>query len=255
MARHTPSTYSTAYPETGAHGGGAHEGLEKDSWHESFGTPADPAAEAYTTVHLAPFTFAATSSTPLPLLRAHTISFLSQSPASTSNNSSTTTPPEEEDWHGFDLMPSMDAENTFVFLLYPQGATQPYLALCTMPDEIRTPIAELKPTEALDFLTHAGTFLPFLRAGRAQGGRLLHATREGVSWGVFDKREGWRVIRALEKVAAKDERTEWELDREVPRGDLGKIEKPRKGGALRRMFWAGVWVGGLTGLMGAWGGL
>jgi hypothetical protein len=247
MSRHTPSTYPTS---------SAHEELEKDSWHETFGVPEEPGA-AYTTITLFPFTFTANSSTPLPLLRAHTLSFLSHNP--TPSAATISSQHVEDEWNGFDPTPATDAENTFVFLIYPDGASQPYFALTTMPTDIATPTAELKPTEALDFLRHSGTFLPYLRAGRNQGGRLLHATREGVTWGVMDKGEGWRVIRALERIAREGERGTLEFNefgRDITQEDLGKVAPVggrKRGGVARRMFWAGIWVGGLTGAMGAFG--
>jgi hypothetical protein len=249
MSRHTPSTYPTSSSSS------AHEELEKDSWHETFGVPEEPGA-AYTTITLSPFTFTASSSTPLPLLRAHATSFLLHTPTSAATISSQHV---EDEWNGFDPTPAIDAENSFVFLLYPDGARQPYFALTTMPTDIATPTAELKPTEALDFLRHSGTFLPYLRAGRSQGGRLLHATREGVTWGVMDKGEGWRVIRALERIAREGERGTLEFcefGRAITPEDLGKVRPVvgrKRGRVARRMFWAGMWVGGLTGAMGAFG--
>ncbi|KAF8253199.1 hypothetical protein K440DRAFT_643185 [Wilcoxina mikolae CBS 423.85] len=239
----------------------------ENSWHDSFGTPEPHhSPKRYATISIPPLTFTATPSTPLSLLQAHTHSFLALAPAASVDD----TTANDEDWNGFDPTPAASVENVFVFLLLPRLST-PFFALASLPSSMLTPSNELKPTEALDFLNRAGTFLPYLRVGRAEGGRLVHASREGVTWEVPGREVGMNVIAALEAVAAKANGSMVEdmLDgveesnkpeattvvREEKKAETvnSRMAKRKRRSVGRRMFWAGVWVGGLTGMIGFFG--
>jgi len=252
MSRHTPSTY----PPVSA-------SAESDAWTETFGIPSEPVS--YTTVTLEPFTLTASTHMPLSLLRAHTSSFLSLAPPSASPKATFTSDPEQEaEWLGFDPTPATSAESVFVFLLYPESS-RPSFALATLSASIPAPTQELRPTEALALLQHSGMFLPYLRAAREAGGSLVHTSSQGATWAVTDQGMGWRVVNKLEAVG----RTElWPTPpiQEVLAvksegakggGSSGKEEtaaaKGRGRSLVKRMFWTGVWVGGLTGMMGFFG--
>lgn len=239
-----------------------------NSWHDSFGTPETPhSTERYTTISIPPLTFTATPSTPISLLQSHISSFLALTPAVSADSSAA----HDEDWNGFDPTPAASVENVFVFFLLPAHST-PYFALASLPSSIPIPLNELKPTEVLDFLNRAGTFLPYLRARRAEGGRLVHASREGVTWEVSGHQAGMNIIATLEAVAARgnngmvEDTLEGVEESEKLEATTGAREeknraettaapmaKRKRSSVGRRMFWAGVWVGGLTGMIGFFG--
>ena len=255
MSRHTPSTYPPA------------SSAETNTWTETFGTPSEPTS--YTTLTLEPLAFTASTHVPLTLLRTHTSSFLSRAapPAHKKRYSPTPEAETEAEWLGFDPTPATTAESVFVFLLFPSSST-PSFALTTLPASIPAPTQELRPTKALDLLQPSGMFLPYLRAAREAGGRLVHASPNGVTWNVADQEMGWGVVNKLEAVGRLGMKTVPVGEEEIvakpvvssecveetsESGRVKEKERPKEWGLVRRMFWAGVWVGGLTGLMGVFG--
>ena len=179
-----------------------------------------------------------------------------------------------------------------VLLLPPDSPKKPFVGLVSLPaaSVLRIPRGEqaeaeqeaeheaLKPTEALDVLDKAGTLLPYLRAGVQVGGgsgggaRLVAATRCGVTWAVSGEEVGLGLVSAMEQVAPLGQREghggadlldAWRVQAAAVATAAGKgadVEtgkeagkRGKQGSSLgRRMLWAGLWVGALTGLMGAY---
>ncbi|KAI5812034.1 hypothetical protein BZA77DRAFT_297215 [Pyronema omphalodes] len=250
---------------------------ETNTWTETFGTPPLPQSPSkkYQTfssnLSISPgeggFTYTASRRPPEETLASHIASYLStlaSSPSSAQEN-------ENETWTGLDPAPV-----TLIFLL----SGKHIIHISSPPPSSGMP-QELKPTEVLDILRPAGLWLPFLCAARDNGGRLVHASEFGVTWEVAG--DGWGLVKALEA-------TEWKGEKEVQgmveeevlaekrherhrllhpvkvgrkptvqgeRRQVGKKEQVvggrKKGSTLRRMFWAGVWVGGITGIMTIFG--
>ena len=229
----------------------APENAEKNAWVNSFGAPEPPhpAGERYQKVQVSSATVELPPSTPPEMVAPHTQALFNNFPPNAPASWAPKSTNDEHTWDGFDTTPDTNEKVVYnVVLRIPSNHEyKPYFGIVSWPSEKQAPYEEMLAGEALNTLDHAGMYLAYLRQARSLGVPLVHVSKEGVTWKVRDKAEAKKLIAHLLKVEHK-------IGESEKRAKIDETKSVKKGpGLARRMFWAGVWVGGLTGAIGALG--